>query len=88
MHQTSAVTMAACLGAQPVERRLCLCHLPLWCPHIVQSAAAADGDAAATVDEAEEAAVDQQLAQLRRQIVAAKQTGGLQSTALPGDCTG
>lgn len=42
---------------------------------VATSAAAADGDAAATVDEAEEAAVDQQLAQLRRQIVAAKQTG-------------
>ncbi|KAL4425160.1 hypothetical protein ABPG77_008265 [Micractinium sp. CCAP 211/92] len=48
------------------------------CLHVpagLLSAAAGHSNAAAPVDEAEEAAVDEQLAQLRRQIVAVKQTG-------------
>ncbi|KAL4426023.1 hypothetical protein ABPG75_010039 [Micractinium tetrahymenae] len=49
-------------------------HVPAGLLVEAASSAAADGDAAA-VDEAEEAAVDEQLAQLRQQIAATKQKG-------------
>lgn len=51
----------------------CSCHTGRVCSPPAQAAA---GDGEAAVDEAEEAAADEQLAQLRQQIAAAKHQGG------------
>lgn len=80
--------VAACMAsassraAQPQASAMLALVLPPSPPSAhEQSAAAGHSNAAAPVDEAEEAAVDEQLAQLRRQIVSAKQTGGVAKRA-------